>query len=39
MISHGNAENLYMTLNWVEEYLLKEIKNCNVFIYEYSGYT
>lgn len=28
-----------MTLNWVEEYLLKEIKNCNVFIYEYSGYT
>lgn len=39
LISHGNGENLYLTLQWVEEILLKELPDCNVFIYEYSGYT
>lgn len=39
LISHGNSENLYMTVQWVEQTLLKELPECNVFIYEYSGYT
>ena len=39
LISHGNAENIYITLKWVERYFLPNVPDVNVFIYEYSGYT
>jgi len=38
LISHGNAENIYIVYQWVLKYLAKFV-NVNVVIYEYTGYS
>jgi hypothetical protein len=37
MISHGNAEDIYKLEEWILSEFLN-IVNCNVLLYEYSGY-
>ena len=37
LISHGNAENIYIVYQWVMKYLAKFV-NVNVIMYEYTGY-
>ena len=37
LVSHGNAENIYIVYNWVTKMLAKFI-NANIILYEYTGY-
>ena len=38
LISHGNAENIYIVNQWVKKYLSKFV-NVNIVMYEYTGYS
>ena len=37
LVSHGNAENIYIVYNWVSKMLSKFV-NVNIILYEYTGY-
>ena len=37
LISHGNAEDIYLVYEWVTKYLINFV-NVNVLMYEYTGY-
>ena len=37
IISHGNAEDIYLVENWLQTYFLKQV-DVNVVVYEYTGF-
>ena len=37
LISHGNAEDIYVVYEWVTKYLINFV-NVNIIMYEYTGY-
>mmetsp|Transcript_900 Transcript_900/g.1233 ORF Transcript_900/g.1233 Transcript_900/m.1233 type:complete len:91 (-) Transcript_900:774-1046(-) len=37
ILSHGNAEDIYVVEQWLKQYFLKQVE-VNCIVYEYTGY-